>query len=221
MLSALGQLLPIAIATALSTIPITATILILLSPKRDRSALPFLLGWVMGMAMVVLLGGFLAGFLPQRPTAVSQVTIGMAEIAVGAALVVVAAITWRARLRKGTSDGNRWLRAVASFGPRAAFGSAFALNLRPKGLLLGAAAGLAIGGERLLLSGVVVTVVVYLVIATSTVVAPIVATLVAPHRMEPRLAAVSAWLEKHAAAVSAIVVILVGIVIMGAGLTRL
>ena len=47
MLDAIGHVLPIALAVAISSVPIMATILILLSPKRGRSALPFLIGWVL------------------------------------------------------------------------------------------------------------------------------------------------------------------------------
>ena len=48
MWQALGALLPIAVAVAFSSVPITVTILILLSPNRNRAALPFLVGWVIG-----------------------------------------------------------------------------------------------------------------------------------------------------------------------------
>ena len=46
MWQAIGQLLPIALAAAVSSIPITATILILVSDRRDEAALPYLLGLV-------------------------------------------------------------------------------------------------------------------------------------------------------------------------------
>ena len=66
MLSALGELLPIAVAVAVSSVPITATILILLSPKRNRSAIPFLIGWVVGLAAVVVVATVGANALPIR-----------------------------------------------------------------------------------------------------------------------------------------------------------
>ena len=65
-LSALGQLLPIAIAVAVSSVPITLTILILLSPRRNRVAIPFLIGWVVGMAVVVAISALGANALPIR-----------------------------------------------------------------------------------------------------------------------------------------------------------
>ena len=221
MLSALGHLLPIALAAAISTVPIMATILILLSPKRDRSAVPFLVGWVVGMAVVVLIGGYLARLLPIAPTRTPQVAIGTAEIVIGLGVVVIAVVALRRALRRSAAHGNRWLEAVASFGPLAAFGSSFALNLRPKGLLLGAAAGLSIAGESLLFGDATVVVIIYLAIATSTVVAPIIVTLANPDRMASRLEKARTWLDANSSAVTAVVMILVGVVIIGSGLTRL
>ena len=54
-MQAIGHILPFAVAVALSSVPIMATIFILLSPNRSRSSLPFLIGWVLGIAVVVTL----------------------------------------------------------------------------------------------------------------------------------------------------------------------
>ncbi len=150
MLSALGQLLPIAVAVAVSSVPITATILILLSPKRNRSAIPFLIGWVVGMAAVVVVAAT-RGQRPPRsdPLRAPQKAIGIAQIIVGLALLVVAVMAWRRAARAPADKGSRWLDRVDRMGPAAALGLAVALNLRPKGLLLGAAAGLSIAGASL------------------------------------------------------------------------
>ena len=53
MWQALGALLPIAVAVAVSSVPITVTILLLLSPNRSKTALPFLIGWVIGVMAVM------------------------------------------------------------------------------------------------------------------------------------------------------------------------
>ena len=90
MLSALGQLLPIALAVAVSSVPITLTILILLSPRRNRVAIPFLIGWVVGMAVVVVIAALGANALPIRSIRTTQKAIGIAEIIVGAGLLIIA-----------------------------------------------------------------------------------------------------------------------------------
>ena len=49
-----GSLLAIALAMALSSVPIMATIVILLSPRRRGPSLAFLAGWVLTIAVVPL-----------------------------------------------------------------------------------------------------------------------------------------------------------------------
>src|SRR3954469_16374244 len=136
MISSLAQLLPIAVAVALSTVPITATILILLSPKRRYSAIPFLIGWVVGMAGVVILAVFGANLLPARPLRGSQRAIAIGQIIVELAILVVAVVSWRrpAGARRGNGGGSPDSRGRMGHG--AALGLAVVLNLRPKGLLL-------------------------------------------------------------------------------------
>ena len=91
MLQAIGVVLPIALAVAISSVPIMATIVMLLSPKGGQTALPFLIGWVLGMATMVTLFTVGAQVVPsprldRRPDTV----IAIIEILVGIALIVLA-----------------------------------------------------------------------------------------------------------------------------------
>ena len=221
MLSAFGTLLPIALAAALSSVPITLTILILLSPKRNRLAIPFLIGWVVGMALVVGVSALGANALPIRSIRTSQKAIGIAEIIVGAGLLVIAVFTWRRATKGPPERPSRLLDSVDRLGPVTALGLAFVLNLRPKGLLLGAAAGLAVAGARLTGTDAAIVIVVYLALASSTVTVPIIATLVSPTRMQPRLVATRDWLDRNGGHITVVILLMVGLVILGDGLTRL
>ncbi len=221
MLSALGELLPIAVAVALSSVPITATILILLSPKRNRSAIPFLIGWLVGLAGVVLVATAGGNALPISSLRAPQKAIGIAQIILGFAVLVFAVIAWRRAARAPADKPNRWLDRVERMGPAAALALAFALNLRPKGLLLGTAAGLSIAGASLNDTETAIVVAIYVGLASSTVIVPIVATLVSPVRMQPRLVLARDWLSHNSAHITVLVLVMVGFVILGAGLSRL
>jgi len=222
MLQAVAHLLPIALAVAISSVPIMATILLLLSPGRTRSALPFLIGWVLGIAVVVWLCAIGAQAVPSpRSSRQPETAVGIGEILVGAAIVVVAIVAWY-RARKNPSTAMpKWLDSVGSLGPWAAFGVAFALNLRPKGLLLAIAAGLAIRGDNLTLVEAAVAIVLYTVVGASTVAVPIIMTLASPKRMEPRLVAAEDWIARNQGVVTALILLLIGIVIIGTGIGRL
>jgi hypothetical protein len=221
MLSALGPLLPIAVAVAVSTVPIMATILILLSPKRNKSAIPFLIGWVVGMAAVVVIAAVGANALPIRPFRAQQKAIAIGQIVIGTALLVAAVIAWRRATRAPAAKGNRWLDRVDRMGPVAALGLALALNLRPKALLLGGAAGLSVAGTSLKTTEAVVVLAVYIGLSSSTVIVPIVATLVAPARTQPRLVLARDWLSHNSAHITVVVLVMVGFVILGAGISQL
>ncbi len=221
MLSAFGQLLPLAVAVAVSSVPITLTILILLSPRRNRVAVPFLIGWVVGMAAVVVLAALGANALPIKPFRTTQKAIGIAEIIVGVGVLVIAVLTWRRGAKAPEARRSRWLDSVERLGPVTALGLAVLLNLRPKGLLLGTAAGLVIAGARLTGTDAAIVIAIYLALASATVTVPIIATLVSPTRMQPRLVVARDWLDHNGGHITVVVLLLVGFVILGAGLTRI
>jgi hypothetical protein len=221
-LSALGQLLPIAVAVAFSSVPITATILILLSPKRNISGAAFLIGWVAGLIIVVSAATFGAQALPITTVRTQETAFGITEVVIGAALVVFGVVSGvRAARRPAPAQGAKWLSAVKSFGPWPSFGLAVILNFRPKGLLLGVAAGLAIAGAGMSNSDAVTAVAFYVIISASTVAVPIISTIAMPELMQPRLVRAQAWLELHGRVVTALLMGLIGVVILGAGLGQL
>jgi len=164
-----GNLLAIAIAMALSSVPITATIVILLSPQRRRSSLPFLAGWVLILGVVPLAAaaGILAMPLSRRER--SQFAAAT-EIVVGAALVIGAILTWRRSRSRAPTLGGR-LDRLGSYGPAASFGIALLMGVRPKAMLLGIAAGLALGAQSPTSDRSALALALY--IAVSTVAVPI------------------------------------------------
>jgi len=98
------------------------------------------------------------------------------------------------------------------------FGIGLALNLRPKAVLLVAAAGMAISRAALPSEENLVLVALYTAIATCTVVAPTVATIMFPQQMEPRLLAAKGWTTAHSTVVGATIMILIGSFIIGVGI---
>jgi hypothetical protein len=218
---ALGALLPIGVAAALSSVPIMATILILLSSNRHKSALPFLIGWVLGAIVLVTLGVIAANSIPQPRPRHADTTAGVLEILLGVALVVLSLRTLRRGSVSVDGQTSRWTAAVSALGPLKALGLGLALNIRPKGLILSAAASLALRSAKLNVEQTSVLVVVYSVIATSTVSIPILATLVAPHKMEPRLLNARDWLDEHGYVVTGTIMLLIGVIIVGSGIGRL
>jgi hypothetical protein len=221
MLAAVGHVLPLAVAFALSSIPIMATILILLSKNRNRAAIPFLIGWILGIALVLVVLVGIAQAVPATVPKTSQVVLGSVLIVIGVALVALSVVNWMRGRRNPSTGVPRWLRAVSSFGPWSSFGFALLLNVRPKAILLSAAAGLSLRGDALTPGETVTVIVIYTLVSASTVAIPIVARLVAPTRTEMPLVHARRWLEDNSSVVSALILVLVGFVVIADGLTRL
>lgn len=221
MWNAIGHLLPIGVAGAISTVPLTATIVILLSPNQRRSSIPFLIGWIVGIAVMATVFALLAQVLPLSEKHQPQTAVGLAEILIGAAMEVLAFVQWRRRPRARTDSEPRWLRTVRGFGPWTSLGFAFALSLRPKALLLSAAAGLAIRGASLSGSEAAVAISFYTLITASTVIALVLFALLSPGRTQPWLERARDWTTQNSALIAILVLVLIGVFIVGNGLTRL
>lgn len=219
MWAALGHILPIAVAGAASSIPIMAVILLLLSPNRSRSPLAFLVGWVLGLATVVIAFAVLAAVIPVSRRQADAV-VGSALILVGLALIVMAGITWRRRLRTPVEEFPKWLRAVGSMRPWPAFGFALVLNIRPKAVLLAAAAGLSLRGGSLSAGEMAIVIGTYTAVSASTVATPVVASLVAPGRTEKQLERARVWIAANSGIISVVMMLMIGVVVVGNGLTR-
>jgi len=220
MWQAIGELLPIAVAVAFSSVPITVTILILLSPNRNKTALPFLVGWVIGVFAVIGVSAVSAQALPDIPRGAQRMTV-ILELLIGAALIVLGVVQIRRRSRTATGGMPRWLSAVDSFNGPVSFAVAVVLNLRPKGLLLGVTAGLVVHAAPLQDGEAAVLMVIYTVIASSTVVIPIVASFLARRKVEPKLLSTRDWITANGRVLTAAMMFMIGVVILGSGLTHL
>ena len=209
------QVVPLALAAALSSVPISATIFILLSKGRTRSGLAFLAGTVFGTFATLTLATVAGQALPGRPRQ-HEVLVGKLEIVVGIAMVLLGVATLAGRRAAGS-----WCPLAGR--PRLVGNPADIRHRpRPEHPPEGDAAGR--GGRPghqqadLPFDENLVLVVLYTAIATCTVVVPIVVTILFPRRMEPRLLAAKAWIAAHSTAVGATIMILMGGFVIDVGI---
>src|SRR3954452_21317602 len=118
---ALLQLIPLGVAAALSSIPITATISILLSESRGRSGLAFLAGTVLGTFAAVALATVAGQALPGRPRQQDDL-VAQPQVLVGLIMVLLGVLTLARRNRSERSRGANWLDNIGSFGSVPVFG---------------------------------------------------------------------------------------------------
>jgi len=222
----LGVLLPLAVGVAFSSVPIMAMIVILLSPRGPVSGIAYLIGYAFGLALVTV--GFTAGIraLPQGDEQPSVFWIGIAEIVLGLGFVGFAILSFvrvRKRIRTTgvSSQSPAWLRRAGELGPAPAFAVGLALNIRPKALVIATAAALALNSGELTPIAWIIDTAIYLAIGLSTVAAPVIVVLRSGERARAVLERARDWLERNSYIVTSIVVFMVGVVLIGDGLTRL
>lgn len=212
----LSELIPLALVVALSPLSIIPAVLVLHSARPRPTGLAFLVGWVVGLAVLtqifVEVSNLLGGGGRTPPTWAAYV-----RIVAGAVLIAFGIYKWLTRKR--SEHTPKWMRTFATITPPRAFITAIVLVVvNPKVLFMCAAAGLAIGTEGLGRTGAALAVVYYVAIAASTVLLPILAYTVTGERLDPALRKLKDWMEaQHAVLVAAILVIL-GLMVLYKGI---
>lgn len=217
---AIGGILPLALAIALSPPPIIAIVLLLLSPSAKVSSLGFLLGWIIGVLVPITAFTLLSSALPERDPEVARPLLGSIQLALGALVLLLAVRSVRSRPRAGeTPQPAKWMSAITSVTPARSipFGFAFAAA-NPKNLLISLSAGLVIAAEYLDAGSTAIVIAVYCLIAASSVLLPVVAYLLASDRMAKPLEALEKWLVGNSWAIMAILLLVIGTLVIGNGI---
>lgn len=208
----LTELIALALVIATSPLSIIPAVLVLQAPRPRPTGLAFLLGWLVGLAVLtqifVEVSNLIGGGLDKPPSWAAWV-----RIVVGAALIVFGVYKWLTRNR--STHSPKWMRAFAEITPaRAAVTALILVVANPKVLFMCVAAGLAIGTEGLGRSGAILGVVYFVAMAASSVALPILAYAVSGDRLDQPLARLGEWMERqHATLVAGILVILGALVL--------
>jgi hypothetical protein len=215
----IGELLPLALGVAISPVPVIAVILMLFSPRAGRTSGGFLVGWALGIVVAVVAMMLLAGLIHASDDGPSA-TVSWIKLVLGLLFIALAAMQWRSRPEPGVEpELPGWMKAVDNVTPAKATGLGFLLAaINPKNLAMAIAAGVAIGAAGLSGGQQTVAVLVYIVIAASTVAIPVVGYAVAADRMRGPLDELKSWLEANNATVMAVLLLVIGFVVFGKGL---
>ncbi|MEZ5152512.1 GAP family protein [Rhodococcus zopfii] len=218
----IGDLLPLAIAIAISPVAIIATILMLMGPRARILSPCFLVGWVLGVLAATVVFTLLAGVLPESSSD-SKPLVGALRVLLGLALLGLSVRQWRSRPRSGSEPSlPAWMSTVDTMRPAAAMGTAALLAaVNPKNLLLTVTAGSVLGSSGLGTGGVVVCGAVFVAVASASIALPTIAYLVSPGRAEPVLASLRSWLVANNTAIMCVLLIVLGTKLLGDGIGAL
>ena len=220
MTDGIAEVLPFAVGVAISPVPIIAVILMLFSGRARVNGPVFLLGWAVALAVVSGIA-FVAGDAASESTTADAVS--WSQVFVGALFVLLAARTWRQRAPHGEQpEPPKWMVGIDSFSPGKALSFALLLaGVNPKNLLLAAGAGVAVAGLGLPATEAVVSLAVFVVLASLTIAGPVVYYLVGGATARTRLDAVKEWLALHNDAVMTVLFLVLGVNLIAKGIPPL
>jgi threonine/homoserine/homoserine lactone efflux protein len=215
---AIGQSLPLAVGVALSPVPIIAVILMLVTPQARVNGPAFVLGWLIGLALVGAIVLLIAGPSNANDNGEPATWVDVLKLVLGVLLVLVALKQWRSR----PHGQPKWMGAIDRFTPPKALGAGAALSAaNPKNLLLAVGAAAAIaqtgisGGEQVLAYAV------FALIGTVGVAAPVAIYFALGDRSGPILAGLKDWMARNNAVIMAVLCLVIGAKLVGDAITGL
>jgi threonine/homoserine/homoserine lactone efflux protein len=213
---AIGTVLPLALGVAISPIPIIAVVVTLASPRSKLNGLAFVLGWVVGMAVMGTIALLVADGISASNSGQPKTWVSVLKLVLGLLLVVVAARGWRGRPRgEAEPPLPGWMQRIDAFGPVHCAGLAAALAGNPKNLMLTVAAGAAIaqagvaGGEQAIVMAI------FVVLATLGAGVPLGITYALGQRSAEVLARLRGWMVYNTKVIVSVLCLLIGAKLIG------
>ncbi|MFG2621860.1 GAP family protein [Streptomyces sp. NPDC048507] len=219
---AMGAVLPAALAIALSPFPVIGIVLVLSGAHGRRNGLLFAVGWLAALAVAAALAALLLGGADD-PDSPSSAVADWGRVLAGAALLVLGVRTWCKRPRGGErAEPPRWTASLDDVtAGRALLLGALLSGANPKNLVLTASAVASIVEAGAHGGGLVATVVVFLLVASCTVLGAVGVHLFAGRRGAAFLDGVGQFMVDNSTVITVIVLLLLGAGVLGGGLSGL
>lgn len=217
---AVGAVLTFAVGVAISPVPVIAVILMLFSARARVNGPMFLLGWIVGLVVVLTGSYLLADTLDVATDSTTSEGASWLRIVLGVVLLIAAIRNWRRRPRGDEQPTMpKWMASVDKLSPIHALGLAALLSgPNPKNLMLGIGAGTGLAQLGASTTEAVVAAVVYLAIASSVVAVAVVGYLAGGERARNALDEFKAWLVVHNNAVMAVLFLVFAAVLISDGI---
>jgi Sap, sulfolipid-1-addressing protein len=219
----ISEVLTFAVGVAISPVPIIAVILMLFSARARVNGPAFLIGWLLALAVVGGVAYVLADQGDVDTSSGASDTVSWGKVVVGVLFLLLAARQWRGRPAPGVEpEMPKWMSGIDALAP----GKAFALGLllagvNPKNLLLTLAAAVGLAELGLSTSDVVVSLIVFVLVAGLTIAGPVVYYLLGGDQAKSRLDELKGWLAVHNAAIMAVLFVVFGVDLISKGIPPL
>jgi threonine/homoserine/homoserine lactone efflux protein len=223
MTEAIGQMLPSAIGVAISPLPIVAVVLMLVTARGRANGPAFVVGWWVGVALVGAIMLLVAGGADATEEGEPATWVSVLELVLGVLLLLVGLKHFRGRPHEGEEAVTpKWMGALDRFTPVKAAGAGVALSaVNPKNLLLIVAGAAAIAKAGISAGQETVALIIFVLIASIGVAAPVVIYFALGDRAGPLLERLKNWLAQNNAVIMAVLLLVFGVKLLGDGIAGL
>lgn len=215
--AAIGDILGSAVGVAISPVPVIAVILILFSAKPTANGLSFLLGWIIGLTIA---GGIVLALGLTASDGTASDLSGWIKIAIGLLFLFLGWKDWSSRPR-GDEQATmpEWMSTINEFNSGKSFAAGFVLSaLNPKNLGLTVAAMASVSAAGLSTGEEIGTLLIFVLIASLTVAAPVVMTIIMGSKATKTLTEMQHWLVANNKVVMTVLFVVIGAKVLGAGI---
>jgi Sap, sulfolipid-1-addressing protein len=220
--AAIGSVLPLALGVAISPIPIIAVVLLLTTQRARVNGTVFIAGWLAGLAALGAIALSIAGPADASSSGAPATWVSWLKVALGAALILVAALQFRGRPSKGDRvELPKWLARVDDITPLPAAGLGVLTGLNPKNVLLVAGAAAEIAQTGISGTEQAIAYAVFALIGTLGVGTPVGIYFAMGARSEKTLSELKDWMAQNNAVIMAIICLIIGVKLIGDGITGL
>ena len=220
MIHAIGEILPLAIGIAISPLPIIAVILMLTTPKARTNGPAFLAGWLLGLVVVAGLVLVVTDAAGAAASSDRSRIVSLAILVLGVVLLVLAWRQFKSRPGPGEeTPAPKWMQALDGFtATRSLSVGALFSGVKPKNLILAAAAAASIAQSGIAGPQQVAVLLVLLLVGSVGIIAPVAVYFAMGDRAEPLLDGWKTWLSANNATVMIVLFLVFGVVLLGKGI---
>jgi threonine/homoserine/homoserine lactone efflux protein len=207
----------LAVGVALSPIPIIAVILMLVTPRARANGPAFVVGWLIGLAVVGTIVLLIASPSDANDNGEPATWVDVLKLVLGALLVLIALKQWRGRPHEDQdAPAPKWMGAIERFTPAKSLGAGVVLaGANPKNLLLSIGAAAAIAQTGISGAEQAAAYAVFAVIGTLGVAAPVAIYFVLGARSRPILERLKDWMASNNAVIMAVLCLVIGAKLVG------
>lgn len=220
---AIGGSLPLAIGIAISPVAIISIVLMLTTPRARVNGPAFVLGWLVGLGVIGTIVLAIAGPSKASSSGGPATWVSWLKIVLGVLLLFVAVRQFLGRPHGDEEAAMpKWMGAIDNFKPPAALGTgALLAGANPKNLLLAIGGAAAIAQTGIGASQQAIAYLVFAVIGTLGVGAPVVVYFAMGKRSQQVLGSLKDWMAQHNAVIMSVLCLILGAKLIGDAISAL